>query len=138
VTRAFAAPQIQHIMCCIGGSANLCLRCHQEVYGDSCFWCEFTLPEVDELIAEFDGSATSHTGVESGVDRPENDEQEEPRRAYLPSRFIPPSYSSFPAARRVYGSLWFCHTCGDGPKMIALQPACVQCGHVACGFCRIV
>ena len=33
---------------------------------------------------------------------------------------------------------WYCCKCKDGPKVIAIQPSCIECGHVKCSQCRVV
>lgn len=39
----------------------------------------------------------------------------------------------------VYGPAvyWYCCACHDGPKVIAIQPACVICDHVRCRTCKL-
>ena len=32
---------------------------------------------------------------------------------------------------------WFCCSCGDGPKALAVEPACASCGHRPCSGCTI-
>ena len=32
-------------------------------------------------------------------------------------------------------SMYVCCKCGDGPKLFANQPSCVNCGHIVCEYC---
>ena len=64
--------------------------------------------------------------------------EEEPyETSAFPSIAAPPASQSPKPYQCPQSSTYCCCQCGDGPKLIALQPACVNCHHLRCYYCKV-
>jgi hypothetical protein len=84
-----------------------------------------------------DEEATTPTSSAFAIPNPPNEvhERTEPQKLVNDPRTV--SGYDKPFSKPAY-TYWYCHTCGDGPKLWENHVACTRCHHVRCDYCSIL